>query len=1156
MKKLLFLLVLLTSCSFAWSQDTTWVQTFTYDSISTRRANFEFPESLNDKRFEKVLMYYKLKCSPLTPWDQYDCGEWDYLTYTRVFDHTGQMDSVAVNGSKYLVNTQAPTSLNYNPLPFTQVDTYTRTENNRSNAQLTTLSINAGAANAVFPFNVSNHGGRYQMLLTSSELNDAGIVPGNLQSLSLFVNAISNNGELKYPKISLKTTNDNVLSGFHSSGFTEVYNASRWFNGSAAELTAGQNQFLFYQPFLWNGTDNIIIEFYFENSIAANNGLTFQTEQNTSLESVYYDGRNGCMSFNASNYALTELSDFVMGSAMTISFWAKGTGTAGTNTSVLEAYDVMGNRTINIHLPWSNNRLYFDAGNNTGFDRIDKEMTANEMDDVWNHWAFVKNQATGMMSVYKNGVLWHSGTNLTRDIGYIHRLVLGSNANQGYFWNGKIDEFQIFNEALSANVIQEWMTKKPDQTHPNWSNLMVYYDFDNTAYVEDQSANDFSLMPSQMNMIQFNELPNAGINQINERPVLAFGQGDVNGAMLATTHPEIRAKEPVVVYELEPVGNHFAIVSSFIGLPAGNETSYNVNGTIASQVPFTGANNITNLPIVHYHPPYEIIHDVEIARYITPYGINFSLGSNGFTWIYDVTDYHQYLRGIVDLAAHNTQELIDLRFAFIEGIPPRDVHSRQPIWENFRSYQYSQMDNNTQLSATSIALADSSSMFKIKTRLTGHGHHGSVNCCEWDPKDHYLFLDGTLRYTWDIWEETACGDSPNPGQGGTWPYAREGWCPGDQVKEYEFDITPHVTPGGTVSIDYDIEDIPANDQAQGNGNYIAAFDLISYSAPNFQNDAAVVDVLNPNKWEYYRKWNPSCSNPRVVIQNTGAQDLTQCIIRIWISYGDWVEYNWTGNLKFLEKQVVEIPIIDLGWWRDYHGEQTFHAQVYAVQGYPDLDEYANNNYFSTKFNAPKSINTAFYCWFKTNNKAHENKYKLLDANGNVIFERNNMANTTEYKDTFDLAPGCYSIVIEDSDSDGIGFWYSSQVEGETSGFFRLRKVSGSYIDIFPTDWGNYYRYDFSVGFALSVEEIELTTNIQAYPNPTNSFVMIEVNGQVEGEASLEVFDMSGRMIQQMPMNASASFAEAQVDLSAMQPGNYIVRVQTKNGVYSKMIVKV
>ncbi len=63
-----------------FGQDTTWVQTFTFDSITTRRANFVFPEELKSKRFEKVLMHYKLKCSPLTTWDQYNCGEWDYLT--------------------------------------------------------------------------------------------------------------------------------------------------------------------------------------------------------------------------------------------------------------------------------------------------------------------------------------------------------------------------------------------------------------------------------------------------------------------------------------------------------------------------------------------------------------------------------------------------------------------------------------------------------------------------------------------------------------------------------------------------------------------------------------------------------------------------------------------------------------------------------------------------------------------------------------------------------------------------------------------------------------------------------------------------------------------------------------------------------------------
>ncbi|MEN9441625.1 MAG: hypothetical protein RLZ33_1702, partial [Bacteroidota bacterium] len=81
LKRLLFVCALIPLGNLV-AQDTTWVQTFTFDSITTRRADFPFPQELNNKRFEKVLMYYKLKCSPLTTWDQYNCGEWDYLTYT------------------------------------------------------------------------------------------------------------------------------------------------------------------------------------------------------------------------------------------------------------------------------------------------------------------------------------------------------------------------------------------------------------------------------------------------------------------------------------------------------------------------------------------------------------------------------------------------------------------------------------------------------------------------------------------------------------------------------------------------------------------------------------------------------------------------------------------------------------------------------------------------------------------------------------------------------------------------------------------------------------------------------------------------------------------------------------------------------------------
>jgi hypothetical protein len=1156
MKKFLLFAGLVLSSFGTIAQDTIWVQTFTYDSITTRRANFVFPEALNNMRFEKVLMYYKLKCSPLTTWDQYDCGEWDYLTYTRVFDHTGNFDSVRVDGNRFLSDWASPATINYAPVPYVYADSYARAERNRSGATLTNYDVSNGAAGVVhpFPFNVAKHGGRYQMMLTAAELTAAGITAGDLQSLSLFLNDLTVNGELKYPVISLKSTTDATLTGFHSTGFTPVYNASRWTGGSQSELVLGQNELLFYQPYAWNGTDNLIVEFYFANSMESMNTLGFEADD-SSQDAVYYNSMNGCIEFSGSNYSMLELSDFDLGSEMTITFWAKGTGSAGTNTSILEAYDLNGDRTINIHMPWSDNNMYFDAGAGSGYDRISKAMTGAEIDNNWNHWAFVKKQSTGEMFVYKNGVLWHSGTNKNMAIGYISRFIIGSNMNQQYLWKGKLDEFQLYNTALPQATIQAYMTQQPNAAHPNWNNLLVYYDFDDTHWAQDKSQNDWKLMPSQTGMFRFNEYPQAGVMQDLKRPRVAIGQGTVTGVDAVTYHPELKLKEPQVIFEQQPVAHHFEIINSYLGLPQGTAVVYNENGDTVSQVPFTGTNVLTNEQITYYREPYEIIKDIEIARYITPYGINFDLGPQGFAWIYDVTDYQHLLRDTVDLAAHNTQELLDLRFAFIEGIPPRDVQSREPIWADFRSYNFANLANDVSLQSKNVYLPDTSDMFKIKTRLSGHGQVGDGACCEWVPNDHQIKVNGSPTFNWNIWQTTECGDNPNIGQGGTWPYAREGWCPGDMVREHEFELTPYVTPGDSVAIDYSVNQVPTNDPGQAGGNYIMAFDLISYSAPNFQHDAAIVDVLNPNNYEYYSKYNPTCSNPRVILQNTGEQPLTKCKIRCWITYGDWIEYEWTGNLGFLEKEIVEIPVPDISWWTDLEGNLTFSAQVYNVEGDPGLDEYSNNNFKQTKFKAPELIDGPFFVWFTTNNRASENKYKLIDASGTVLFERTGMSNTTQYKDTFDLAPGCYSIILEDTDHDGIAFWASAQFEGESSGQFRLRKVGGSYIEFFPGDFGHYHRYNFSVGFTLGTEEAELTHEVAVFPNPTSGECTIEVSGFVNGKADLAIYDLTGRLVHSEAMLATSNFAESQVDMSAFPSGRYIVKIVTNEQVYTSALVK-
>ena len=1155
--KLLLASFLLINLSL-FSQDTTWVQTFTFDSISTRRAEFNFPVELQDKRFEKVLMYYKLKCDPQTPWDSYACGEWDYLAYTRIFDHTGIMDSVKIDSVRYMNNFNSPINYTYDNWGYSYADTYILNEKYRDGFTTSLSSINQlSTGNFSAPFDLTNKGGRFQMLVTASELMSAGVIAGDIQSLALYVNNINVNGELLYPSISIKPTSDSSIIAFHTTGFTEVYNLSRSILGFTSELLIGENELEFYQPFYWNGIDNIIIDFNFQRSMPASNNISFLKETSLSNMALNFPSKNGVLNFSGSNYASLELSDFDMGDDITIAFWAKGNGNNGVNTSILEAIDTNNTRVINIHMPWSNNNLYWDCGEGVGYDRIYSSMTANEIDNDWHHWAFVKDQSSGEMKIFKDGSLWLSGSGLTRSVGMMHRLILGSNKNRTNNWKGSIDEFQIYSAPVDQVTIQNWYKKKIDNTHPNWSDLLVYYDFDNEEWAKDMSQNDFLLMPSEQGMFDFSNMPLAGVIE-SDRPIISFGQGSVTGQISNKTIPYYKLKEPEVVFEYESVNRHFAISNAFIALPSGNEVVYDSSNTVVAITPFIGSNVLSNEVITYYQEPFEIINDVEIGRFITPYGIQFDLGPNGFTWIYDVTDYQMYLTDLVDLAAHNTQELIDLKFAFIEGIPPRDVHSRKPIWSDFRSYSYSSLDNDLNLQSTSITLPDTSSMFKIKTRLTGHGHHGSVNCCEWDSKDHMISVNGIERFNWEIWEETACGDNPNISQGGTWPYAREGWCPGDLVKEYDHELTPYVTPGSSVSFDYDIEDIPLGDEAQGSGNYVVAMDLISYSSPNFQHDAAIIDVLNPNSWEYYRKWNPSCSNPRVILQNTGEQELTSCTIRIWISYGDFIDYEWNGNLKFLEKEIVEIPIEDDSWWADYTGQQTFRALVMNVQGTPGMDEYPTNNEVAKSFEAPTYISGPFLVWFTTNNKAMENNWRLEDADGNIIFERGNLnalANNTNYKDTFDLAPGCYSITLEDTDSDGIGFWYSAQVEGETNGTFRIKNVGGPIVKTLERDFGNYIKFNFSVGYALDLDEKDEIGNISIFPNPNSGLFYIDFKGDLLDNAQLEIYDLMGRRIVSEKMDIKAKFSTSLIDLSKSPNGHYIVKVITDNGVYLEELIK-
>ena len=169
------------------------------------------------------------------------------------------------------------------------------------------------------------------------------------------------------------------------------------------------------------------------------NGPAFN---NSNGGSIVFDGTD--------DYGILNPSCIPTGNEISISFWNYGIN--AQNSSIIASSQNSSEQTLNIHLPWSNSYIYWDCG--SPFNRINKEATPSEYQG-WHHWVFTKNASTGNMSIYLDGLLWHSGTGLTSTIPAMDIARIGSYWNNSINHNGRIAQCLIYNRALNATEIQQ-----------------------------------------------------------------------------------------------------------------------------------------------------------------------------------------------------------------------------------------------------------------------------------------------------------------------------------------------------------------------------------------------------------------------------------------------------------------------------------------------------------------------------------------------------------------------------------------------------------------------------------------------------------------------------------------------------------------------------
>ena len=1137
---LLALTVLIATNTFA--QDTTWIQTLDFNDITKRRDWYQFPDG--SEEYRKVLMYYTLKCDAATTQDGYACGEWDYLTYSFVYDHTGMMDSVQYNHPQYLYGGQNLDSLWYTTNPqFNIVEGYeyfTVVDNVNSESGYTVGGVMGSSNQPIGGFSRA----RSQYIWTAAELTNAGMSAGDIHRLA--VQLTDYQTDLGRLTISMKNTSTAVPTGFEP-GASVVYDQTTPFANGANTYNLD-----LLNAFNWDGTSNILVEFSYAMDASTNlNQVSFFTTDDTS--GVYANGIDNAAVFEDGKYMELPLSGTDFGDEITVSFWSYGnTDIQPANSYAFEAVNSSNQRVLNVHLPWSNSRIYWDAGEGSDYDRIDKAATTAEFEGNWVHWAFTKNAVTGSMKIYKNGSLWHSGTDLNRTIGEIDRFFVGRAFGGATSHNGKMDEFRVWNVELDAATIAAWKDRRVDNSHPNYTDLVAYYDFDQEDYaITDRSGNGNTpiLIGAPSIVSKSNEAYLLDATLTSDRPLLTFIQGDYDTHLDSNLVAVPEPISPLTITQYEVNGNGIQPVAATLAY-AGETYTFHPDGTIdttdvaVDQVSY-------NDTLWFYEEPFEVIDRYEIARYITPYGIGLSLGDQGFTWIYDVTDYASLLQDSVDISNGNQQELIDVKFAFIHGTPMAEVKELTRPWGASGSKSYGNLDDDIVLSAVDVDVHPEAEHFKMKTRLTGHGHNTSnangayPHCCEWKDNTHFLRVNGAQHASWHIWQTHECALNPVYPQGGTWPGAREGWCPGDVVKDNEFMITERVS-GNTVNLDYDITPVPSNNPGMAGGNYIVAMHLLQYGAASNSLDAEVYEVLSPTSWEYRSRTNPFCDDATIMIRNAGETTLTSLKITYMVEGGSPLTYDWTGELEFMEMEEVTLPIDAPAFWQ---GNETwkFIATVSAPNG--GTDQYAGNDTYISTFEMPEVYEGNFIVQYKTNNYPDENYWEIRDINGNVVAERINSDPNTTYRDTLDLPYGCYTFYLYDSEDDGLSYW---AWPNQGSGYCRLKQNGGGYYESFDSEFGRQITHGFSVGVISNVHEYDDERVLDVYPNPNDGSFTLELAG-MPGEYVVTVVNSMGQLVDQRTLNIG-DFHNERYDLGRSESGMYFVHIVGENTNQTKRVI--
>ena len=93
-------------------------------------------------------------------------------------------------------------------------------------------------------------------------------------------------------------------------------------------------------------------------------------------------------------------------------------------------------------------------------------------------------------------------------------------------------------------------------------------------------------------------------------------------------------------------------------------------------------------------------------------------------------------------------------------------------------------------------------------------------------------------------------------------------------------------------------------------------------------------------------------------------------------------------------------------------------------------------------------------------------------------------------------------------------------------------------------------------FAVTaLEDNLLARSISVFPNPNDGLFQLQMRNEQVGDIRIKVYDVVGNLVDEKLYAKSSEFFQTEVDLSKHQQGQYLLFIETPNGLAVKRVMK-